>query len=55
MSRHYIVGRHRSNKRVVKNLHVAVGSSGGGELYVLPISGSPSGIFMVPAIGMAQE
>ena len=35
--------------------YVAVGSSCGGELYVFPESGSPSGIFMVPAIGMSQE
>ncbi len=35
--------------------YVAVGSNGGGELYVFPISGSPPGIFMVPAIGMALD
>lgn len=35
--------------------YVAVGSSGGGELYVFPISGWPLGIFTVPAIGMAQD
>ena len=35
--------------------YLAVGSNGGGELYVFPISGSPPGIFMVPAIGMAAK
>jgi hypothetical protein len=35
--------------------YVAVGSNGGGELYVFPISGWPSGIFTVPAIGMAPD
>jgi hypothetical protein len=35
--------------------YVAVGSNGGGELYVFPISGRPSGIFVVPAIGMAPD
>ena len=35
--------------------YVCVGSSGGGELFVLPISGSPVGLFMVPAIGMAPD
>ncbi len=32
--------------------YVAVGSSGGGDLYVFPTSGWPSGLFIVPAIGM---
>lgn len=32
--------------------YVAIGSSGGGDLYVFPISGWPPGIFVVPAIGM---
>ncbi|WP_299694898.1 SMI1/KNR4 family protein [Hydrocarboniphaga sp.] len=35
--------------------YLAVGSSGGGELFVFPISGQPAGIFMVPAIGMALD
>ena len=35
--------------------YIAVGSNGGGELYVLPISGWPPGIFMAPAIGMAPD
>jgi hypothetical protein len=33
--------------------YVAVGSNGGGELYVFPITGWPPGIFRVPAVGMA--
>jgi hypothetical protein len=32
--------------------YVAIGTNGGGELYVFPVSGSPAGLFMVPAIGM---
>jgi hypothetical protein len=35
--------------------YVCIGSSGGGDLYVLPISGEPAGIFSVPAIGMAPD
>ena len=35
--------------------YVAVGSNGGGDLYVFPISGWPPGIFLVPAIGMEQR
>ena len=35
--------------------YIAVGSSGGGDLFVLPISGRSEGIFMVPAIGMELE
>jgi hypothetical protein len=32
--------------------YVAVGSSGGGDLYIFPVSGWPPGLFLVPAIGM---
>lgn len=35
--------------------YVAVGTSGGGDLYVFPISGRPPGIFIVPAIGMEER
>ena len=35
--------------------YVAVGTSGGGDLLVFPFSGSPAGIFVVPAIGMAPD
>jgi hypothetical protein len=35
--------------------YVAVGTSGGGDLFVFPLSGSPAGIFVVPAIGMAPD
>jgi hypothetical protein len=35
--------------------YVAVGASGGGDLFVFPLSGSPAGIFGVPAIGMAPD
>ncbi len=35
--------------------YVAVGSSGGGELYVFPVAGWPPGLFRVPAIGMAPD
>lgn len=34
---------------------IAVGTSGGGDLFVFPLSGSPAGIFAVPAIGMAPD
>ena len=51
------VARYSSEYEVHEYLpgYVAIGSNGGGELYVLPLSGWPSGIFMVPAIGMAPE
>jgi hypothetical protein len=35
--------------------YVAVGTSGGGDLFVFPLAGSPAGIFAVPAIGMAPD
>ena len=35
--------------------YVAVGSNGGGELYVLSTTGWPPGIFMVPTIGMSPD
>jgi hypothetical protein len=49
------VARCSSEYEVPKYLpgYVAVGSSGGGELFVFPVSGTPPGIFRVPAIGMA--
>lgn len=31
---------------------MAIGSSGGGDLYVLSVSGRPPGLYLVPAIGM---
>ncbi|MDM4769430.1 hypothetical protein [Solimonas sp. SE-A11] len=31
---------------------IAVGSNGGGELFVFALSGTPKGLHMVPAIGM---
>jgi hypothetical protein len=35
--------------------YVAAGTSGGGKLFVFPVSGSPGGIFAVPATGMALD
>ena len=35
--------------------YTAIGSNGGGELFVFASSGMPPGLFMVPAIGMARE
>lgn len=35
--------------------YVAIGSSGGGDLFVFPVCGSPAGIFVVPAIGMEPD
>lgn len=35
--------------------YVAVGTSGGGDLFVFPLLGAPAGIFAVPAIGMAPD
>lgn len=35
--------------------YVAIGSSGGGELYVFSATGKPPGLFIVPAIGMKSD
>jgi hypothetical protein len=35
--------------------YTAIGSNGGGELFVFASGGVPPGLFMVPAIGMARE
>jgi hypothetical protein len=35
--------------------YLAVGSNGGGELYVFPIGEPTPGVFVVPAIGMAAN
>jgi hypothetical protein len=35
--------------------YTAIGSSGGGELFVFASAGAPPGLFMVPAIGMSPE
>ncbi|MFO1315575.1 MAG: SMI1/KNR4 family protein [Burkholderiales bacterium] len=48
------VARYSSEYEVQKYLpgYLAIGSDGGGDLYVLPVTGSPPGLFIVPAIGM---
>ena len=35
--------------------YIAVGSNGGGELYVFATEGIPAGFFMVPAVGMKPD
>lgn len=35
--------------------YVAIGGSGGGELYVFSVTGQPPGLFHVPAIGMESD
>ena len=51
------VTRYSADYEIPKYLpgYVAVGSTGGGDLYVFPTSGSPPGIFTVPAIGMESN
>jgi hypothetical protein len=35
--------------------YICIGSNGGGELFVVSLSGDPAGVFMVPASGMEPD